>query len=935
MARVYYADTLALYTELGVGGGYPGSENAAALNVRVMGSSYVGLHRREGGESGYASTYYIDVFNYNSGAFVSSIYTGDNTALPNGLDYGMDAVGNYFVVVIAGRLKVIKVNGSSLSIIANVALNFPNYCIDIKINTVNGLVYIVTNLNQGLEGPSFCEIWDMSNPYIPVYVSTISVSTPLRRADINGTNLLLSGSQKIYIYDVLTPSTPVLLDSYDTTSFGSYAAEYINSDFFVAVCSDGWRVFSASETPESSSSLSSQSEISSSSSSSFVGSRGIYASSIYQEHNNLIPFNFIAESGISLNSQISFEIDAASNKYFDYDLLIGNAVSNVVTYPISTYVPEDDSKKIKHEPMFYVDIISKDSGGVKDYSLRSQKEIYGFETPTDVYILPKFTWTNELVENNGQGAVATDNLDNLLGVNRDTENSKIFGSAWIGTQDNRLIKIEYGTSGTDEIAEIFYTANTTSSVHDILFHPTNSASYITQVDNLTNYDISDYIDRIVVVKTLESPNPTNDIFALARNNELWTTQSYSGKITLRDPLTHTILQEYSGFDAPFKMLWSDYHGCYFIAGTNILWSLTNGIKKAVYEIKGYNISDFDCAISGEICLLLSGENNNLIRVLGRNTYSILVNEIISDGSVRYCKYCPQGIFYILVEVSTGTSYNIISYVYNLNTKIIRAIESSSVILTTTTTTTLPVVTTKMQLDYPVGREVVQKGSTLEIKWESTGSRADKVKLELYKSDQWFYLIESSTDNTGIYQWLVPTDFSNGDDYKIKATWIGTTDLPENSDLSPAGFTLTDVVQTTTTTTTQVNDTAIGIDYSEYKQQVVIVLRKGAMGFFDIASEEFHGLLNIDIGSTYATCMAVRKDLVDIYSNVTKIRVFVGSQKYLSNMWDSGVIETSLNSTYYGGGNNLIPGEIYFVNIQVFDAEYGWGEIQTHQFTMPR
>jgi len=664
-----------------------------------------------------------------------------------------------------------------------------------------------------------------------------------------------------------------------------------------------------------------------------IQSRDIYASSVYQEHNNLMPFSFFAEPGISVNSQLSFEIDTATNQYFDYDLLIGNAVSNVITYSTSAYVPEDDTEKIKHEPMFYVDIISKDNSGIKDFSLRSQKERYGFETPTSVYNLPKFSWTNTLVENSGQGAIPTNVFSNVLGINNDTV---VLGSLWAGTEDNRLIKVEYGTSGQDEITEIFYSTNTTSKVHNILFHPSNSSAYITQMDNLTNYDINDYIDRgTIAVNILESPNPTNDIFAWAKNNELWTTQSYSGKITSRNPLTQVILQEYSGFDAPFKMLWSDYHGCYFVAGTNILWKFVNGVKESIYEVKGYNISDFDCASSGEICLLLSGDNNDLIRILSNNLYSMLVNEIISTGMVKYCHYCPQGLFYVLVEVNTSTSYDIVNYVYNLNTKILKAIGSSSVLLTTTTTTTLPVVTTKMQLDYPVGGEIIQRGTELNAIWRSTESRTDKVKLELYKNDQWYYLIVAETDNTGVYQWRVPLDFTNGSDYKIKATWIGATDLAANSSMSPANFSLTDEAQTTTTTTTMVNDTAIGIDYSEYKQQVIVTLRRGSMGFFDIATETFHGLLDIAIGSTYLTCMAVRKDLIDQYTDVSKIRVFVGSQRYLSDMWDSGVIETNLNSIYYGGGNNLIPGETYFVNIQVYDAEYGWGEIQTKEFIVPR
>jgi hypothetical protein len=39
--------------------------------------------------------------------------------------------------------------------------------------------------------------------------------------------------------------------------------------------------------------------------------------------------------------------------------------------------------------------------------------------------------------------------------------------------------------------------------------------------------------------------------------------------------------------------------------------------------------------------------------------------------------------------------------------------------------------------------------------------------------------------------------------------------------------------------------------------------------------------------------------------------------------------------YYGGGNNLDRGETHYVNIQVYDAQYGWSNIQTKEWTMPR
>jgi hypothetical protein len=43
----------------------------------------------------------------------------------------------------------------------------------------------------------------------------------------------------------------------------------------------------------------------------------------------------------------------------------------------------------------------------------------------------------------------------------------------------------------------------------------------------------------------------------------------------------------------------------------------------------------------------------------------------------------------------------------------------------------------------------------------------------------------------------------------------------------------------------------------------------------------------------------------------------------------------LNSIYYGGGDNLVPGETYYVNIQVYSEDSGWSEVQTKTWIMPK
>ena len=46
-------------------------------------------------------------------------------------------------------------------------------------------------------------------------------------------------------------------------------------------------------------------------------------------------------------------------------------------------------------------------------------------------------------------------------------------------------------------------------------------------------------------------------------------------------------------------------------------------------------------------------------------------------------------------------------------------------------------------------------------------------------------------------------------------------------------------------------------------------------------------------------------------------------------------ETSLMSMYYGGGDNLVPGVTYYVHIQTYSGDRGWGDLQIKEFTMPR
>jgi hypothetical protein len=68
---------------------------------------------------------------------------------------------------------------------------------------------------------------------------------------------------------------------------------------------------------------------------------------------------------------------------------------------------------------------------------------------------------------------------------------------------------------------------------------------------------------------------------------------------------------------------------------------------------------------------------------------------------------------------------------------------------------------------------------------------------------------------------------------------------------------------------------------------------------------------------------------------TKIRVYVGSKEGLNDMWDSGEVSTSKTSMLYGGGNNLVGGQEYWVHVCLYHKGLGWSPPQIKEFIVPR
>ena len=144
----------------------------------------------------------------------------------------------------------------------------------------------------------------------------------------------------------------------------------------------------------SSSSSSSLSSVSFSSSSSSFGApktRDLWSVLIEQEHHDLLPFSFTAESAVSDSSTLTFELETTTSPYFDYSVLIGEQSASPTTYESTAYVPKDDAGEVEHHNVFHTEIIAKDISGIKDYNVRMQEGIYGYETPQYTFNVPKFS----------------------------------------------------------------------------------------------------------------------------------------------------------------------------------------------------------------------------------------------------------------------------------------------------------------------------------------------------------------------------------------------------------------------------------------------------------------------------------------------------------------------------------------------------------------
>lgn len=86
--------------------------------------------------------------------------------------------------------------------------------------------------------------------------------------------------------------------------------------------------------------------------------------------------------------------------------------------------------------------------------------------------------------------------------------------------------------------------------------------------------------------------------------------------------------------------------------------------------------------------------------------------------------------------------------------------------------------TQVKVKVPNGGEVYARGSKASLKWSS--NIGGPVRIELWKGDAYRSTIVTSTPNTGLYKWAVPTDLAAGNRYKIRVVDLADESVLDSS-----------------------------------------------------------------------------------------------------------------------------------------------------------
>jgi len=660
---------------------------------------------------------------------------------------------------------------------------------------------------------------------------------------------------------------------------------------------------------------------------------------LINQSNPLIYFSYKIDSN-SFSATTDTIPFSFGGKNLDYSSLFPtNGISSFT--PSSgqeTYVPYTEESLYTHLSKNFIDVIFSNSYSVQKTLVGNQADNISPSNHEFSYITPKFSWDTNLRI-----------LTNANAVSTTLEPTKC--SIWVSTESNTISKIEINEKDAKETASIdiggavldislgVNNPNLYSTTNEYLYK--HSINHYANITNSTSDTVAQKLYEVKYVQDVKKFNANQDIILYQDDNGVWSVQSYLGNLVKRNIDTLEIENIYYGFDSPHKIIWSDYHRCYLIAGNNNIWRLKDNMVDIIYSIENYEIIDIACSDNGYLAIIFRGVDRDIIRVVKNDFFSIDINSYHAINTVNFVSYCGGYLFYFLKEYNetANNTYVADSIIYNTELKTLVPYSIQTEIKEK------PVEKVKysgeaiIEVVYPNGGETIVNNSELDIQWYSSKSTKDLVKIDLLKEDKFLLSIVESTENNGTYKWEIPSFIGVSNDYKVSITWITNKPdaLAEEKGTSSTAFIISDVEPEPTQeekikADSLQNKKAVAIGYDILTNYVIIVFSNGLVGYHDLNTNSFLGLFDskvVNIGS-----MVVLNERISDFYKSEKVRLFVGSEPHLADKWDSGVVETSLNSMYYGGGNNLQAGTKYYINIQVYSSLQGWSEVQTKEFVMP-
>ena len=634
-----------------------------------------------------------------------------------------------------------------------------------------------------------------------------------------------------------------------------------------------------------------------------------------QKKQDIIPFSFSVKNNPNMNTdEIGFSIHSAP-KPSSYNDLLEIGKDNIKNIKSDTYVWEKEDSKFTHNNEIYVDLLFNNESGLKEYSLRTQKDRYVWEKDPGFFYTPKFTW----IKNNNAQEEEEEN-SNLNGLNK----------FWFGNNTSEIGLIEYrlgSDESTNNKVETLISEQLDSSVTSIKrFH---NELYVSTTDYLYKYTFEMYKNEIEFHEVVAKDNTNSDMFELVQKEYVWSIQPFYGRVIKRDRETLEVEEIYSGFDSPLQLEYRSNFNEIIVRCSNYLWKINikTNVVNAFAGSDSWKMTQMACS-PNNIAYIMEKNEVYKLRVLGTDCYEMLL-DYKSENILNFSTYLKNNDFYFLEEVEDN-DYVAIHHVFNSKSKSIRSIKTKSEYLEPFVEEPTVDPVNKIAIISPKLQEQIERNKPYLIKWASKESENDNVSIILMHNGQQILTITDETKNSGIFKWNVDKNLEISSEYQIKVLWKSPSSSPDNHDVSQK-FTITDVVDQTEAPDTTIISKSVGINYNDRSNSILIVLRDGSFGEFFIDEESMVGFMPSDTNEISVIEGGVFS--APSVNNISKIRLFVGSAPNLNDKWDSRIIETESNSIYYGGGNNLKPGTTYYVNIQFYDSKHGWSKVQTKKWKM--